>query len=95
MKNSPSIPGYVMNKLRRAASCPEGDIRFECIRQGKWCNANLYQVELCGQQLVVKEFYSRHPLVRFTIGRFLISAVNRKQCHRQTRPLNRLSSPGA
>jgi hypothetical protein len=56
---------------------------FELIRQGKWCNANVYRFEKSNRVLVRKGFCFRSFLIRWSIGVFLT--------RRETRALQKLS----
>lgn len=73
MQSKNAIPAGVLNRLRRDLDVPPDAIDCTLMRKGKWCNANVYRVKSGGRILTVKEFYSRHPLVRVTIGRLLIA----------------------
>lgn len=72
MVGNPQLPECVLNRLIRLTGVPASQIRWECLRSGKWCNANVYRIDLDEDQVVVKEFYSRSAFVRETIGRLLI-----------------------
>ncbi len=73
MGHGEQMPPQVVERVRRAFALPAEASGFECIKQGKWCNADIYRFEANGRARVAKEFHSRHPLVRLTIGRFLIA----------------------
>lgn len=80
MDAKPSIPACVAERVRGALGVAPEALRVTPIKQGKWCNANLYRVEGAGRILVVKEFHSRHPLVRATVGRLLIGREAKALC---------------
>jgi predicted Ser/Thr protein kinase len=73
MQSQNPIPVCVLNRLRRDLDVAPDAIDCVLMRKGKWCNANVYRIKAGERMLTVKEFCSRHPLVRVTIGRFLIA----------------------